>query len=516
MNESGAPSSRHFQSWPHLFLAWSDLKIRIDEINRHDASSLEERMISMPTPIANCSRSTIPILTWNFHQLKLKRQPQIFEPSLQKIVFFNVRDQYSLDVAKLYCSIEPKLSADLTFAFPLPSSKAKPHRIGISLRKAWIPSRPVFPKFHRQRLWKHHNKNQCWISFEKILWRKALVQTLGQLNYPTRVLIMDPEHDLTFGDRSEILSESTIVDEFGKCDIIIAMRLHACIFAAQFGIPFIALNYMPKVGAFCNSINHPYCIDLNDLNGIPDQIEQVFQNYEDIRTSLLNSVQAATLSTNRVFKEAHNHIEISVQWRFFMSLRLEDSFSKQRRSTEDASRPFQALPKPFCRCLLSQTECNEEPWTSPKKFRNPEKRHALGCEGSFSIFTVSRKWDLFENLGTSCFENGIVCHPSFKFGCLAGWSLRLWVNEVWLCHSRYLTTAPLSSLESTQSPSLAQCPQCWVRPLSEQWTIQECRIKSIRADWWRHLLHHKRWKAISVDEQSRTEDRLLAQWNRDS
>ena len=71
---------------------------------------------------------------------------------------------------------------------------------------------------------------------------------------------------------------------------------------------------MPKVGEFCNSINHPYCLDLNDLNRIPGQIEQVFQNYEDIRTSLLHSVRAATLSTNRVFKEALNHIaNLSVQ-----------------------------------------------------------------------------------------------------------------------------------------------------------------------------------------------------------
>ena len=134
-------------------------------------------------------------------------------------------------------------------------------------------------------------------------------------------------------------------------------------------------------------------------------------------------------------------------------------FSKQRRPTEDASCPFQALSESFCRCLLSQTECNEEPWTSPKKFRNPEKRHALGCEGSFSIFTISRKWDFFENLGTSCFENGIVCHPSFKFD--------VWLADRFVLQSTKYDYVILDTLQlhpcrvwSTQSLSLAQRPQC--------------------------------------------------------
>ena len=306
-----------------FFLAWSDLKFRIDEINQHDALIIGGGGLIIRNANAHCQwleKVAIPILTLGISINSNSRDNRKFLRLLcKKSVFFNVRDRYSLDVAKLYCTIEPKLSADLTFAFPfapLPSSEVKPHRIGISLRK-WheFNADQYSPKFHRQRLWKHHlAKINVEYPIKKFYDESALVQTLGQLNYPTRVIIMDPEHDLTFGGCSEILSESTILDEFGKCDIIIAMRLHACIFATQLGIPFIALNYMPKVGEFCNSINHPYCLDLNDLNRIPGQIEQVFQNYEGIRTSLLNSVQAATLSTNRVFKEALNHIaNLSVQ-----------------------------------------------------------------------------------------------------------------------------------------------------------------------------------------------------------
>lgn len=306
-----------------FFLAWSDLKLRIDEINRHDALIIGGGGLIIRNANAHCQfleRVAIPILTLGISINSNSRDNRKFLSLLcKKSIFFNVRDRYSLNVAKLYCSIEPKLSADLTFAFPfapLPSSKANPHRIGISLRK-WheFKADQYSPKFHRQRLLKHHlAKFNVEYPLQKFYDERALVQSLIGLKYPKRVLIMDPAHDLTCGVRSEILSESTIVDEFGKCDIIIAMRLHACIFAAQLGIPFIALNYMPKVGEFCNSINHPYCLDLNDLNRIPDQIEQVFQNYEGIRTSLLNSVQEATLSANQIFKDALYHIaNLSVQ-----------------------------------------------------------------------------------------------------------------------------------------------------------------------------------------------------------
>jgi polysaccharide pyruvyl transferase WcaK-like protein len=39
---------------------------------------------------------------------------------------------------------------------------------------------------------------------------------------------------------------------------IIAGKLHACVLAAINGTPFFAINYHPKVKAFCDSINYPY------------------------------------------------------------------------------------------------------------------------------------------------------------------------------------------------------------------------------------------------------------------
>jgi polysaccharide pyruvyl transferase WcaK-like protein len=41
-------------------------------------------------------------------------------------------------------------------------------------------------------------------------------------------------------------------------DFIIAGKLHACVLAAMNGIPFFAINYHPKIKAFCDSINYPY------------------------------------------------------------------------------------------------------------------------------------------------------------------------------------------------------------------------------------------------------------------
>jgi polysaccharide pyruvyl transferase CsaB len=86
-----------------------------------------------------------------------------------------------------------------------------------------------------------------------------------------RFLPMQPERDRPLmetmraeGDEfieTNGLHPRRIMAEAGRCDLMIAMRLHALIFAAAQGVPCVALNYDPKVAALAQLIGAPLIND---------------------------------------------------------------------------------------------------------------------------------------------------------------------------------------------------------------------------------------------------------------
>jgi polysaccharide pyruvyl transferase WcaK-like protein len=54
----------------------------------------------------------------------------------------------------------------------------------------------------------------------------------------------------------------------GHLRLLIGMRLHALIFAAIRGVPFVALTYDPKVSAFAREVGEP----LLDLAGLTAEV----------------------------------------------------------------------------------------------------------------------------------------------------------------------------------------------------------------------------------------------------
>lgn len=74
-----------------------------------------------------------------------------------------------------------------------------------------------------------------------------------------------------------------------SCGNVVAMRLHAAIFACQMGIPFMSLAYQPKNREFCRSIGLPQCwINLCGLKYLDRALAAVKDHYDEMRERLIN------------------------------------------------------------------------------------------------------------------------------------------------------------------------------------------------------------------------------------
>ena len=79
-----------------------------------------------------------------------------------------------------------------------------------------------------------------------------------------------------------------IMARCGDCDAMIAMRLHALIFAASQGVPCVAVNYDPKVEALAQIIGAPLLNDLSpsSLKSLPKALEKARPMPADLLASL--------------------------------------------------------------------------------------------------------------------------------------------------------------------------------------------------------------------------------------
>lgn len=88
------------------------------------------------------------------------------------------------------------------------------------------------------------------------------------------------------------LSGRYTVDEtisvFGNADLVVGMRLHSLIYAANLNIPMVGLAYEQKVGFFMQSINQPY-VEWNENFNMDDllkKLNEVWENAEAIKKEL--------------------------------------------------------------------------------------------------------------------------------------------------------------------------------------------------------------------------------------
>ncbi len=116
----------------------------------------------------------------------------------------------------------------------------------------------------------------------------AIIGAAKTANVRLRFLPMQPSEDAPLAEkfRSQMNANDEIVNlhdthpreimaHCGRCDVMIAMRLHALIFAAAQKIPCVSINYDPKVASLAKLIGAPLLSidDLKDAHRVLDSIQ---------------------------------------------------------------------------------------------------------------------------------------------------------------------------------------------------------------------------------------------------
>ena len=119
-----------------------------------------------------------------------------------------------------------------------------------------------------------------WPGFEdkKVLIADAIEDLARRINASVVLVPMQQAYDTKLCQsvaahikRDCYVFEKTIepqemMDLFGEFDLVIAMRLHALIFAAIAGTPMVGIGYDPKINAFLGQIGMPQALALETLN----------------------------------------------------------------------------------------------------------------------------------------------------------------------------------------------------------------------------------------------------------
>lgn len=101
------------------------------------------------------------------------------------------------------------------------------------------------------------------------------------------------------------LQPRQILSLIGEAQLVLAMRLHALIFAAARGVPFMGIAYDPKVASFCERCAMP-CLALKDAQGqhLQDSFQKTWSDRARCRAELPERVSPMRLAAAKAVSRA--------------------------------------------------------------------------------------------------------------------------------------------------------------------------------------------------------------------
>lgn len=187
---------------------------------------------------------------------------------LRKLDYIHLRDDKSYEWLKSDEGLKMDAGVDLALSASLEEKHIWGNKIYINLRK-----------------WKNtHVLVTLLLNFKSYLVKNGYeVEFIAMQKGNDDVAMESLGPVKTFGSPDELLSK------LKTGDLVIGMRLHLLILAANYGIPFIGLSYDPKVSYYCDLFDQPYYEDFeaisleNLIDTFEDQIQNIEKNHKAIR-----------------------------------------------------------------------------------------------------------------------------------------------------------------------------------------------------------------------------------------
>lgn len=295
----------------HVFVAWNDLKTRIDEINSCDFLLVGGGGLILRNTngqVKNFENIHIPYGLVGVSVDDVGTDNADFISYLSKhSKFILVRDTFSYEAFTSHTKEHLFLAPDLTFLYPYQSKDSKiiTNKVAVSLRP-WHanPFKQYSKNYHRFNRWARR-----FPILPKLfgLWDPEAFVTKLKTSV-TEQLIAFPLHLNPEKGDDVLMSKYLEFSEFKDFDIsvlrqsdyLIGMRLHAVIFATQMGIPFIALNYASKVRNYVEDLGmEDSVLEIENYKAIHSKIAHLKAHQESISKQLL-------LKSDQYAKEVHS------------------------------------------------------------------------------------------------------------------------------------------------------------------------------------------------------------------
>jgi L-malate glycosyltransferase len=253
-------------------------------------------------------------MAWLAKKLKLKvmfyangigpinksRNTEFSRKILNKADVITVRERLSFNELKKMGISKPKivLTADAAFSVPLDNdtkldkifaSEGIPfdgNYAGFSVRKC--------PNFEKHQ---HAKYEQTIAEIADYVYMKYNLKPIFiPMEYHADILTIQNIVSRMKTDGYIISDNRSVSETFAiirQMDIMIAMRLHALIFAAYMNVPILGISYQPKVEGFLEYVNQPSVGHVKDITFdiMRSKVDFILQNRETIKVDLAKSIE---------------------------------------------------------------------------------------------------------------------------------------------------------------------------------------------------------------------------------
>lgn len=219
--------------------------------------------------------------------------------ALRQVDLLTVRDSMSAGAARALGYRGPiEVTADLAWLLRPAESSASEFAVG-SMKAVAVSARP----------WKgEKGLAKVFGEFAQILFRNGFVPVLLEMDHEMDRALLDEIAKLHGGrcpDIRNLHTPSEMMARIARTHAVVAMRLHAGIFAAKSGIPPLMIAYDPKVVAMAEQLGLPAPIPLQGITA--QRLWSAFEALERDRASITRTM---TERVNEMVALAQRNLDI--------------------------------------------------------------------------------------------------------------------------------------------------------------------------------------------------------------